>query len=71
MSIDRVRERYRQVDGDHPMTSEDDCYVRAHFVEVPPRTTLDRMAAGELPLPSYFLADGTTMVPGDYLQPVE
>ena len=72
MSIDRVRERYREVNGDHPMSPEDDCYVRAHFVEVPdPDATLDRMVAGELPLPSYLLADGTPMVPANYLENVE
>ncbi len=72
MSLERVRERYREVNGDHPMSPEDDCYVRAHFVEVPdPGATLDRMVAGELPLPSYLLADGTPMVPADYLEPAE
>ncbi|MGH3336270.1 MAG: DUF6058 family natural product biosynthesis protein, partial [Nocardioides sp.] len=72
MSTHQVRERYREVNGDHPMSPEDACYVRAHFVEVPdPAATLDRMVAGELPLPSYLLADGTPMVPADYLAPVE
>jgi RimJ/RimL family protein N-acetyltransferase len=72
MSLERVRERYREVNGDHPMSPEDDCYVRAHFVEVPgPDATFGRMVAGELPLPSYLLADGTPMVPADYLEPVE
>ena len=72
MSLQQVRERYLQVNGDHPMSPEDDSYVRAHFVEVPdPGTTLQRMADGELPLPSYLLSDGTPMVPGDYLEPVE
>ena len=72
MSIEKVRERYREVNGDHPVSPEDDSYVRAHFVEVPdPDSTLDRMVAGELPLPSYLLADGTPMVPADYLEPVE
>ena len=71
MSIDRVRERFREVNGDHPMSPEDDRYVRVHFVEVPdPDATFDRMVAGELPLPSYLLADGTPMVPADYLEPV-
>jgi RimJ/RimL family protein N-acetyltransferase len=72
MTLDKVRERYRQVNGDHPMSPEDDAYVRAHFVAVQdPDTTLDRMVAGELPLPSYLLADGTPMVPADYLDPVD
>jgi RimJ/RimL family protein N-acetyltransferase len=72
MSIERVRERYREVNGDHPMSPEDDCYVRAHFIEVPdPDATFDRMVAGQLPLPSYLLADGTPMVPADHREPVE
>ena len=72
MTLDRVRARYLEVNGDHPMSPEDDRYVHAHFVEVPdPGSTLDRMLAGELPLPSYLLADGTPMVPPDYLDPVE
>jgi RimJ/RimL family protein N-acetyltransferase len=72
MSLEKVRERYREVNGDHPMSAEDDWYVRARFVEVPdPASTLDRMVAGELPLPSYLLGDGTPMVPADYLDPVE
>jgi RimJ/RimL family protein N-acetyltransferase len=72
MTLELVRERYREVNGDHPMSPQDDCYVRAHFVEVPdPGATIDRMVAGELPLPSYLLADGTPMVPADYLEPVE
>jgi RimJ/RimL family protein N-acetyltransferase len=72
MTLEKVRERYREVNGDHPMSPEDDWYVRARFVEVPdPGSTLDRMVAGELPLPSYLLADGTPMVPADYLDPVE
>ena len=72
MTLDQVRERFQHVNGDHPMSPEDDAYVRAHFVEVPdPDATLDRMVAGELPLPSYLLADGTPMVPADYLDPID
>ena len=52
MTLDQVRERFQHVNGDHRMSPEDDAYVRAHFVEVPdPDATLDRMVAGELPLP--------------------
>jgi RimJ/RimL family protein N-acetyltransferase len=69
--IQKVRELYIEVNGDHPMSPEDDAYVRDHFIPVPdPDTTLGRMVAGELPLPSYLLADGTPMVPADYLEPV-
>ncbi|HET8959892.1 GNAT family N-acetyltransferase [Nocardioides sp.] len=71
-ALDRVRDRFLEVNGDHPMSPEDDCYVRAHFVEVPGAdTTIDAMAAGRLPLPSYLLSDGTPMVPRDHLAPVE
>jgi RimJ/RimL family protein N-acetyltransferase len=71
MTLAKVRALYREVNGDHPVSPEDDAYVRAHFVEVPdPDATLDRMVAGELPLPSYLLADGTPMVPADYLDPI-
>ena len=70
--LDQVRQRYRDVNGDHPLSPVDEAYVRALFVEVPdPESTLDRMLAGELPLPSYLLSDGTPMVPRDYLDPVE
>jgi RimJ/RimL family protein N-acetyltransferase len=69
--LEQVRQRYREVNGDHPMTAEDDAYVRARFVALPdPGHTPGRMLAGDLPLPSYLLADGTPMVPGDYLEPV-
>ncbi|MFL6001418.1 MAG: hypothetical protein ACJ72P_01275, partial [Nocardioides sp.] len=72
MILDEVRALYREANGDHPMSPEDDAYVRAHFVEVPdPGATLERMVAAELPLPSYLLANGTPMVPADYLDPVD
>ena len=69
----RVRERYHEQNGRHPMSPADDAYVRRHFVPVPdqpdyPRSrVLDLMAEGRLPLPSYLLADGTPMVHPDYL----
>jgi RimJ/RimL family protein N-acetyltransferase len=70
-TLDKVRGLYREVNGDHPMSADDDCYVRAHFVEVPdPGVTFDRMLARQLPLPSYLLAEGTPMVPADYLEPI-
>ena len=73
MSLDRVLDRYHALNGDHPMTSTDDAYVRRHFVEIPddpdlPRDqVLELMADGRLPLPSYVLSDGTPMVHPDYL----
>ena len=57
-----VRDRFVAVNGDHPMTAEDDAYVREHFVEATP-AAMEQMLAGRLPLPSYVLSDGTPMVP--------
>ncbi len=57
-----VRDRFVAVNGDHPMTVEDDAYVREHFVEATP-AAMEQMLAGRLPLPSYVLSDGTPMVP--------
>ena len=34
--IEQVRRRYLAVNGDHPMTEDDDAYVREHFVEATP-----------------------------------
>ncbi|WP_082624027.1 GNAT family N-acetyltransferase [Nocardioides sp. Soil805] len=68
--LDDVRRRYREVNGDHPMSEVDDAYVRTRFA---PATAeqLDLMAAGLVPLPSYLLSDGTPMVPRDHLDPVD
>lgn len=64
-----VDRRYREVNGDHPMSELDDTYVRAGFV---PATgeQLALMAAGLVPLPAYLLSDGTPMVHRDHLDPV-
>jgi RimJ/RimL family protein N-acetyltransferase len=60
-----VHDRFVAVNGDHPMTADDDAYVRAHFVPATPEA-LDLMLADRLPLPSYILSDGTPMVPADH-----
>lgn len=57
-----VRDRFVAVNGDLPMTDEDDAYAREHFVEATPEA-MEQMLAGRLPLPSYVLGDGTPMVP--------
>ncbi|WP_139306504.1 GNAT family N-acetyltransferase [Nocardioides exalbidus] len=62
-----VHDRYVAVNGDHPMTPEDDAYVRRHFVAATPEA-LDAMLAGLLPLPSYVLSDGTPMVPAAHAE---
>ncbi|MGC5022537.1 DUF6058 family natural product biosynthesis protein [Micromonospora sp. DT47] len=70
----RVAERFRQVNGDHPMTPADDAYVSAQFVVLEElcaahgrdaddvrRLMLDR----RLPLPGYLRSDGAQMVSAD------
>ena len=57
-----VHDRFVAVNGDHPMTAEDDAYVREHFVAATP-AAMRLMLDGLLPLPSYVLSDGTPMVP--------
>ncbi|MFL6144959.1 MAG: DUF6058 family natural product biosynthesis protein [Labedaea sp.] len=68
--------RYVEVNGDHPMTSADDAYVRRHFVTLDelclgrdetPDVVRAHMLAGRLPLPSYLCSDGAEMVPADLL----
>ncbi|MGW4499765.1 DUF6058 family natural product biosynthesis protein [Micromonospora sp. NPDC004336] len=69
-----VAERFRQVNGEYPMTGADDEYVSAQFV------TLDELCAERgcdadgvrrlmldrrLPLPGYLRSDGAEMVPAD------
>lgn len=77
MTLARVQERYRALNGDHPMSPADDAYVRSWCVEVDGGAgltraeVLDLMVAGDLPLPAYLLADGTPMVHPDFLAPVE
>ncbi|MFJ9576835.1 DUF6058 family natural product biosynthesis protein [Streptomyces sp. NPDC101191] len=69
-----VARRFREVNGDHPMTVADDAYVSARFtplevlcaesgrdVEEARRQMLD----GLLPLPGYLRSDGAEMVPRD------
>ena len=63
-----VRRRFLEVNGDHPMTDADDAYVRAHFVPADDEA-LALAGAGRLPLPSYYLSDGTAMVPRDLRDP--
>lgn len=70
----QVAERFREVNGDHPMTPEDDAYVTAQFVPLAElcaahgrdiaeirRLMLDQ----RLPLPGYLRSDGSEMVPAD------
>ncbi|MFI7431337.1 DUF6058 family natural product biosynthesis protein [Micromonospora sp. NPDC049836] len=70
----RVAERFREVNGVHPMTAADDAYVSGQFVVLDElcaatgrdpddvrRLMLDR----RLPLPGYLRSDGAEMVPAD------
>ncbi|MGW8762556.1 DUF6058 family natural product biosynthesis protein [Streptomyces sp. NPDC055815] len=72
--IAEIAERFREVNGRHPMTAADDAYVSAQFV--PLDTLCGRlgrdadevrglMLAGLLPLPGYLRSDGAEMVPHD------
>ena len=76
VSLEKVQHRYRELNGDHPMTADDDAYVRSWCVEPAEGAGLSRdevlglMAEGQLPLPSYLLSDGTPMVHPDFLDPV-
>lgn len=73
----QLRHRYLEVNGDHPMTAEDDAYVDTYFSSLetvaaaralPGDHVREAMLARQLPLPSYLRSDGTEMVPADLLQ---
>ncbi|CAL9535185.1 DUF6058 family natural product biosynthesis protein [Streptomyces werraensis] len=70
----RLAERFREVNGDHPMTAADDAYVSAQFVVLEelcavqsrdPEDVRRLMLDGRLPLPGYLRSDGAEMVPAD------
>ncbi|GGU95726.1 hypothetical protein GCM10010275_37100 [Streptomyces litmocidini] len=70
----RIAERFRELNGDHPMTAADDAYVTAQFVPLDalcaalgrdPDEVRSLMLAGLLPLPGYLRSDGAEMVPRD------
>ncbi|MGA5546438.1 DUF6058 family natural product biosynthesis protein [Streptomyces pseudogriseolus] len=67
-------ERFREVNGDHPMTAADDAYVSAQFVTLEDLCAVRGrdadevrrlMLEGRLPLPGYLRSDGAEMVPTD------
>lgn len=73
---EQVRARFVELNGEHPMTAEDDAYVSTYFssvesVALARSLTADEvrasMLAGQVPLPSYLLSDGTEMVHTDLL----
>ncbi|MFJ5137734.1 DUF6058 family natural product biosynthesis protein [Streptomyces sp. NPDC088707] len=70
----RIAERFREVNGDHPMTAADDAYVTAQFVPLEAlcaslgrdSDAARRLMLGRLlPLPGYLRSDGAEMVPRD------
>jgi hypothetical protein len=70
----RLAGRYREVNGDHPMTPADDAYVTGWYTvleELCAAAGRDAddvralMLAGRLPIPGYLRSDGAEMVPCD------
>ncbi|MEU4352327.1 DUF6058 family natural product biosynthesis protein [Streptomyces sp. NPDC023838] len=70
----RLAERFREVNGDHPMTDADDTYVTAQFVSLEELCAVHGrdsdavrrlMLRRQLPLPGYLRSDGAEMVPAD------
>ncbi|WP_141575311.1 DUF6058 family natural product biosynthesis protein [Actinomadura sp. WMMA1423] len=71
---ERLASRFREVNGDHPMTAADDAYVTAWFTDLEGLCRAEGRDAGEarrlmlegrLPLPGYLRSDGAEMVPPD------
>ena len=69
----RLAARFREVNGDHPMSAADDAYAGEQFAELE-AVCVGRgggdaarrlMLEGRLPLPGYLRSDGTEMVPRD------
>ncbi|MFG2279640.1 DUF6058 family natural product biosynthesis protein [Streptomyces asoensis] len=70
----QLAERFRQVNGVHPMTEDDDAYVSSQFVALEevcarhgrdPDAVRRLMLEQRLPLPGYLRSDGAEMVPAD------
>lgn len=71
---DAIRQRFLEINGDHPMSAEDDAYVTKQFrvlEELCAEQGRDvdevrqMMLAGKLPMPGYLRSDGAEMVPAD------
>lgn len=71
---DQVAERFRVINGEHPMTAADDAYVSRQFVVLTelcaatgrdPDAVRRLMLERRLPLPGYLRSDGAEMVPAD------
>ncbi|MCF2527337.1 DUF6058 family natural product biosynthesis protein [Yinghuangia soli] len=70
----RIAARFRDINGNHPMTPDDDAYVTRQFVPLEilcartghaPDEVRQLMLDGSLPLPGYLRSDGAEMVPTD------
>ncbi|THA68268.1 hypothetical protein E6R60_31585 [Streptomyces sp. A0642] len=70
----QLAERFREVNGDHPMSDADDAYTNAQFVTLEELceahgrdvAAVRRLMLGRrLPLPGYLRSDGAEMVPAD------
>lgn len=70
----QLADRFREVNGDHPMTPADDAYVTAQFVALEVLCAAHgrdadevrrQMLAQRLPLPGYLRSDGAEMVVAD------
>ncbi|MEV7684321.1 DUF6058 family natural product biosynthesis protein [Streptomyces bungoensis] len=70
----QLAERFREVNGDHPMTDADDAYVSAQFISLEELCAIQgsdsdavrRLMLGQrLPIPGYLRSDGAEMVPAD------
>lgn len=70
----QLAERFRNLNGDHPMSEADDLYVTAQFVVLDelcaahgrdPDEIRQLMLANRLPLPGYLRSEGAEMVPTD------
>lgn len=76
----RLGERFREVNGDHPMSEADDSYVSVQFVVLEELCAAHGRDADEvrqlmleqrLPLPGYLRSDGAEMVPADLFALIE
>ncbi|WP_112241240.1 DUF6058 family natural product biosynthesis protein [Kribbella monticola] len=77
MSQEALAARFREVNGEHPMSAEDDAYVNRQYRVLAelcaehgrdPDEVRRSMLAGELPLPGYLRSDGAEMVPADLFE---
>lgn len=77
MTQEALAARFREINGVHPMSAEDDAYVSRQFrvltelcAEHGRDVTEVRglMLAGQLPLPGYLRSDAAEMVPADLFE---